>query len=451
MGFNVIIIRSSFTIAFTEIIKVKLVHPRFPPPPVLPRHDLQCPEDQPFSLVTEDRRTTSVPTLHPQSLPTTSIQAQFYEDPQNGRHNQQSRLPKGGRHRELEKAEVKKCQESVQRVLAAVKNFTNPFTVADKNRLYSLASGHATSGAEQRRLPAPRQVSQSTFSSVLGRTHEVLSGACATSLGTREVYFSKLNKAATLHYHLEDITPEDLPYPKDALFIQDRTTLLHNLTNPPPTCGEICLHVLDQMVAKKHFLFSTDSYHPQSSSETIILAGPSTRKPYDCKMFRANDDNKKQLYHLLLLVWNAQQAASRLERTEMAVLIYPLEKTTVRLFLECMYSMEKTASVPSNGRGKVGPLKKLEKHPRFHQAFRQLGEEWNLKYHVLKQLEEFTCLMYGQNRESSMDGLRATLLCKIVVEDEKLISKSKTELVRLPPCHSVLSQLPAVKPPRSLI
>ena len=123
----------------------------------------------------------------------------------------------------------------------------------------------------------------------------------------------------------------------------------------------------------------------------------------------------------------------------------------MRLFLECMYSMEKTASVPSNGRGKVGPLKKLEKHPRFHQAFRQLGEEWNLKYHVLKQLEEFTCLMYGQNRESSMDGLRATLLCKIVVEDEKLISKSKTELVRLPPCHSVLSQLPAVKPPRSLI
>ena len=34
-------------------------------------------------------------------------------------------------------------------------------------------------------------------------------------------------------------------------------------------------------------------------------------------------------------------------------------------------------------REKVGPLKKLEKHPKFHKAFRQLGEEWNLKYHVL--------------------------------------------------------------------
>ena len=49
--------------------------------------------------------------------------------------------PRAGRHRALEKAKVKKCEESVQRVLAALTNFTNPFTVADKNRLYFLASG----------------------------------------------------------------------------------------------------------------------------------------------------------------------------------------------------------------------------------------------------------------------------------------------------------------------
>ena len=89
--------------------------------------------------------------------------------------------------------------------------------------------------------------------------------------------------------------------------------LLHSLTNLPPTCGEICLHVLDQMVAKMHFLFSTDSYHTQSikpqerlrreSSEKIILAGPATRKPYDFKMFRANDDKKKQPCHPLMRVW----------------------------------------------------------------------------------------------------------------------------------------------------
>ena len=79
------------------------------------------------------------------------------------------------------------------------------------------------------------------------------------SLGTPDGFFSKTNKASILHYLLED-----LPYPKDALFIQDGMALLHILANLPPTCGEICLQVLDQMVAKKHFLFSTDSYHPDS-------------------------------------------------------------------------------------------------------------------------------------------------------------------------------------------
>ena len=56
------------------------------------------------------------------------------------------------------------------------------------------------------------------------------------------------------------------------------------------------------------------------------------------------------------------------------------------------------------GEGKLGSLKKQEKKPSFHKAVMQLGEEWKLKSHVLKQLEEFTCLMYEQNRESSMDG-----------------------------------------------
>ncbi|KAJ7386870.1 hypothetical protein OS493_006904 [Desmophyllum pertusum] len=40
--------------------------------------------------------------------------------------------------------------------------------------------------------------------------------------------------------------------------------LLHTLSNLPPTCGDICLQVLDQMIAKKNFLFSTDCYHSES-------------------------------------------------------------------------------------------------------------------------------------------------------------------------------------------
>lgn len=48
--------------------------------------------------------------------------------------------PKAGRHRGLEKAKIKKSESAVQKVLAAIKNFVNPFTM-DKGRLYSLAYG----------------------------------------------------------------------------------------------------------------------------------------------------------------------------------------------------------------------------------------------------------------------------------------------------------------------
>ena len=90
------------------------------------------------------------------------------------------------------------------------------------------------------------------------------------------------------------------------------------------------------------------------------------------------------------------------------------------------------------GKGKIGPLKKLEKNPRFHNAFRQLGNDWTIQSQTLKDLEEFTCLMYGQSRQSSVDAIRPRLLRKMVGEDEKLTLKSKVDLTRLPPCQSAL-------------
>ena len=50
-------------------------------------------------------------------------------------------VAKGGRHRELERAEVKKSEAAVQRTVKAIKNFTNPFTIPDKNHLFSIAFG----------------------------------------------------------------------------------------------------------------------------------------------------------------------------------------------------------------------------------------------------------------------------------------------------------------------
>ena len=150
------------------------------------------------------------------------------------------------------------------------------------------------------------------------------------SLGTADGFFNKTNKAAMLHFLLED-APEVVPYPKDALYIQDGNALFHALTNLPPTFGEICLKVLDQMVAKSNIIFSTDSYHTDSIkaqerlrrgfSQQYIIEGPATRKPSDFKLFLANEANKTQLCQLLLRVWGSKAAASRLEKSGIAVAV----------------------------------------------------------------------------------------------------------------------------------
>jgi len=55
-----------------------------------------------------------------------------------------------------------------------------------------------------------------------------------------------------------------MSYQTESLYIQDGNTLFHALKSLPPTFGAICLQVLAQMVAKKNFVFSTDSYHADS-------------------------------------------------------------------------------------------------------------------------------------------------------------------------------------------
>ena len=150
------------------------------------------------------------------------------------------------------------------------------------------------------------------------------------SLGTPDGFFSKTNKAAMLHFLLED-TLDDVPYPKDAIYIQDGMALWYSLINLQPTCGGICLQVLDHMASKNNFIFSTDSYQQDSikaqerlrrgSSEKFILDGPASRKPTDFKLFLSNEDNKIQLCQLLLKVWGSREAVSRLKNCGTAMLI----------------------------------------------------------------------------------------------------------------------------------
>ena len=149
-------------------------------------------------------------------------------------------------------------------------------------------------------------------------------------LGTPDGFFAKTNKASIVHFLMEDHNDE-VQYPNGSMFIQDGNAVFHTLANLPPTFGGICLQILDHMVAKRSFIFSTDSYHPDSlktqerlrrgCGDQFILEGSATRTPKDFKAFLSNDANKKQLCEVLLKVWSSSAAASRLEKCTDSVLI----------------------------------------------------------------------------------------------------------------------------------
>ena len=68
---------------------------------------------------------------------------------------------------------------------------------------------------------------------------------------------------------------------------------------------------------------------------------------------------------------------------------------------------------------------------------RKLGDEWSVDEGVVNDTEAFTCLMYGQTREKSINAVRSIML-KMVGEDELLTTKSKVNLSKLPPCRDSL-------------
>lgn len=61
-----------------------------------------------------------------------------------------------------------------------------------------------------------------------------------------------------------------------------------------------------------------------------------------------------------------------------------------------------------------------------------------VKPDVQAELEEFTCIMYGEPRETSVNTVRNKMIMKMVGDDLNPSSKSKVDLVKLPPCQNSL-------------
>ena len=81
-------------------------------------------------------------------------------------------------------------------------------------------------------------------------------------LGTADGFFANTNKASMMHFMIKDHSGV-MAYPKDSMFIQGGNALFHTMTSLAPTFRGITLQLLDLMLPKRNFVFSTDSYHPE--------------------------------------------------------------------------------------------------------------------------------------------------------------------------------------------
>lgn len=91
------------------------------------------------------------------------------------------------------------------------------------------------------------------------------------------------------------------------------------------------------------------------------------------------------------------------------------------------------------GKGKVGPLKKLEKKPRYQDCFAKLGDSWEIDDKLVNDLEEFVCLMYGFPKTKHVNMVRALMLKKMVGENTTIKASSRVDLAKLPPCKFSLA------------
>ena len=99
----------------------------------------------------------------------------------------------------------------------------------------------------------------------------------ANNTNGQEPFQKKPALRCILHTSGINHTPEEGVVPANSMYIQDGNALFHALKNLPPTFGEICLKVLDQMVAKTNLSFPLTPTIPTQSNHKndFVVVSPS--------------------------------------------------------------------------------------------------------------------------------------------------------------------------------
>ena len=102
------------------------------------------------------------------------------------------------------------------------------------------------------------------------------------------------------------------------------------------------------------------------------------------------------------------------------------------------YSGRDTTSA-FKGRGKVKPIKSMRQNDKKVATLARLCDSWDVSEDLMKDLEEFTCSLYGRQQFKHVDDLRFFMLqerCKKDIINPNM----NVDLSGLPPCSKRLKQ-----------
>jgi hypothetical protein len=117
---------------------------------------------------------------------------------------------------------------------------------------------------------------------------------------------------------------------------------------------------------------------------------------------------------------------------------YTQDQCTALMGLHAFTRCDTTSAF--KGIGKVKPIKKMQKMPKFVQFLANMGVSWDVSDALINGLEEFTCALYGRPRITSVNDLRYQMLIEKCGDDGKINPSLNIDMANMPPCRQCLVQ-----------
>ena len=206
----------------------------------------------------------------------------------------------------------------------------------------------------------------------------------------------------------------------------------------------------DGLTVSNEEMNSLYSTQEETDTRVVLYILYALQKGYKCAVIRSPDTDILLIllyyapkFHPLVVLFDTGKGANRrvINVTDLAEELGPAYCEAL-LGLHCFTGED--CNCAFKGQGKLKPLKKMLKMPRYQETFRALGNSWSVSDKVLSDLEQFTCFMYGQPKVTSVNKVRSIMVKTATGgTSSSLKQMKKVDLSKMPPCRSSL--IPHIK------